>query len=193
MIAEPADVIAMVANVFETMGVPYVLGGSWASAIHGIARATVDADFVADIKSEQVTAFVASLQGEFYLDEEAIDEAVRYRRFFNLIHLESMFKIDVFVPKRRKFDQTQIQRGRLADLSPTVAVKLASVEDSLLAKLDWFRMGGEVSEQQWRDILGILRTQASIDYDYLQSMADDLGVTDLLRKAIKQVEPLREP
>ena len=98
-------------------------------------------------------------------------------------------KLDVFIPKSRPFLSQQFARARKETLStePTVEAMVASAEDTLLAKLEWFRMGGEVSERQWRDVLGILEVQAgSLDLEYLQRWAQELKVSDLLARAFEE-------
>lgn len=161
--------------------------------MHGVARATLDVDFVADVRAEHIDAIVAAIKDTYYYDENAIREAVKLRRSFNLVHLATFYKVDVFVLRRRRFDQQQIQRGKPHHLSDDIVVITSTPEDILLAKFDWYRLGGEVSEMQWRDILGILRTNTGrLEMDYLREMADDLGVADLLRKALQEVSGLRE-
>ena len=106
--------------------------------------------------------FAASLAAAYYLDEGRIRHAVAHRRSFNLIHLESMFKVDIFVSKGRPFDQSALARAEPHPLGPdraTRPVLVASPEDTILAKLEWYRAGGETSERQWSDILGVLRTK----------------------------------
>jgi hypothetical protein len=119
-----------------------------------------------------------------------IQEAIRRRGSFNLIHLETMFKVDIFIPKARPFDQQQLKRRKAEQIRPDSDehIWVLTAEDVVLAKLDWFRLGGEVSERQWRDILGVLKTQqASIDVDYLRQWAQSLGITDLIERALKEI------
>lgn len=181
----------LVTTVFHEIGVTYVIGGSLASIIHGPVRSTLDVDIVADLKLEQVDDFIDGLQGAFYLDENMIKEAILHKSSFNLIHLESMVKVDIFIPKNRPFDQQQLQRRVFKPVRAGSDEKLwfLSAEDIVLAKLDWYRLGGEVSERQWRDILGVLKTQAdNVDRDYLQEWASQLRVLDLLLRAFEEIE-----
>ena len=70
-----------------------------------------------------------------------------------------------------------------------VSAKFASPEDTILAKLEWYRLGNEVSERQWRDVLGVLKTRAgTLELSYLQKWADELKVSDLLERALKEME-----
>ena len=111
------------------------------------------------------------------------------RRSFNLIHLETMFKIDVFVSKDRPFDREAARRAPAQAIDQSAAtprVNLASAEDTVLAKLEWFRRGGETSERQWWDIVGVLRVNPNADAGYLHHWAAELGVADLLERALAQ-------
>ncbi len=188
--SEALQVTLLVTKVFDALGVPYVIGGSMASIIHGMLRTTMDVDIVADIQMEQVSSFMAGLQNAFYADESMIRQATQRHSSFNLIHLTTMFKVDIFIPKDRPFDQQQLNRRiseRIADDSDE-QIWVLSAEDIVLAKLDWFRLGGEVSERQWRDILGVLKTQQSnLDVGYLRQWAEILGVTDLMERALEEM------
>jgi len=188
MLSEPIQVTLKVITAFDRLGIPYLIGGSLASAVHGIVRATMDADLVAEIKPEQVLSLVASLESEFYIDAEMILDAIQYTSSFNLIHLETMFKVDVFILKQRPFDLNQMQRriSQSVGDSPEEQAYFSTAEDIILAKLEWFRAGGETSERQWRDIMGVLDLQGDrLDFKYLQTWATELGILDLLQRAIQ--------
>ena len=187
MTNEPVQVTMEVIHALEKLHIPYVIGGSLASAVHGVMRATMDTDIVADLHEEHAQPFADALGGTFYADVEMIRDAIEHRGSFNLIHLETMFKVDVFIPKQREFDQLQLQRRttQVIATEPEEVAFVASAEDTILAKLEWYRMGGDVSDRQWRDILGILKVQAeSLDLEYLRKWSTILGVSDLLETAL---------
>ena len=192
MINEPVQVTMLVIHALEKLHIPYLIGGSLASAVHGVMRATMDTDIVADLDEEHAQPLANALSGLFYADVEMIRDAIKHRGSFNLIHLETMFKVDVFIPKKREFDQLQLQRRttQVIATNPEEVAFVASAEDTILAKLEWYRMGGEVSDRQWHDILGILKVQAeSIDLEYLRKWSVTLGVSDLLKKALGEANP----
>ena len=151
----------------------------------------MDVDLVAEIQSGQVPGLANELQGEFYADPEMMLDALRHGRAFNVIHLASSYKIDIFplgsddysreAFRRRRPSQTQAVGGELVDCI------ISSSEDTLLGKLRWYQAGGEVSETQWNDLRGILRvTGAQLDREYLSQWAQRLGVADLLERLLRE-------
>ena len=178
--------IMPVIEALEELGVPYHIGGSVASSIYGILRATIDADLIANLRLEHVRPLVVQLQTDYYIDEEMIRDAIRRRSSFNVIHLDTMLKVDVYIPKSRPFDQEEMHRVQQEVLlEGTRPLNVASPEGTILHKLEWYRMGGEVSDRQWNDILGVLKVQGThLDMAYLQRWAANLKVTDLLEHAL---------
>jgi hypothetical protein len=188
---EPVEVTLKVTNVFQKLDVPYLIGGSLASTLYGMVRTTQDSDIVAEMRLEHLQPFVTALEGEFYLDEEMIADAIRRNSSFNIIHRETMFKVDVFIPRPRPFLQAQLARAQrqVFTFETEVSAKFASPEDTILSKLEWYRLGGETSDRQWRDILGVLKTRAGeLELDYLRTWAGELNVSDLLERALREAE-----
>jgi hypothetical protein len=187
---EATRITLLVTQTLERIGIPYAVGGSFASSLHGVMRSTLDVDIVADMRLEHIQPLVAALSKEFYADDEMMKGAIEHHSSFNLIHYETAFKVDIFIRKTRAFDQMQLERRResIITTDPEERVYVTSPEDTILAKLEWYRMGGEVSDRQWRDILGVFKTRAGeLDLDYLRKWAKELKVTDLLERALKEL------
>jgi hypothetical protein len=154
-------------------------------------RATADIDMVVEIQIEQVPALFDALRDDFYVDEQAIREAVVQGRSFNAIHFDSVFKVDFFVSKSDSFALSELDRRELRKISPEKgdAVYIATAEDTILAKLRWYRAGQEISSNQWSDVVGIVATASdTLDLAYLNSWSEKLGVADLLQKARDEVK-----
>lgn len=162
MLPDLTAALLPVVEAFKRLGVGYYIAGSVASSAHGLPRTTLDVDLVADLNRDHVTPLVEQLQPAYYIDAEMIFDALARRSSFNLIHLGTMLKVDVFVLKQDPYDQTAYRRTRDADEETRAAMHglvLATPEDVILHKLYWYRLGGEVSERQWNDVLGVLRVQ----------------------------------
>lgn len=191
MLPEAVNVMMLVVDVFEHLQIPYFIGGSMASALYGVARSTLDADMVAEIHLAQAGTLVKALGNDFYADEEMIRDAIRHHSSFNLIHLATMFKVDIFIRKERPFDRVQFQRRveQLFATNPEQKAFMTTAEDIILVKLEWYRLSNEISDRQWRDILGVLKVQSGrLDLDYLRKWAQELKVADLLQRALKESE-----
>lgn len=184
---EPLDVLHEVVAKLDNLKVPYMVGGSIAGSYYGFARNTQDADFVVALKLVDVDAFVGAFSQDFYLDRATIEDALRRNTSFNIIHLQSSFKVDFFMLRPDRFHQESFARRRPAKMTPVQQAEtfLQTGEDTVLAKLDWYRHGGEVSELQWRDVVGILKMQSGrLDSEHLERWARELGVFDLLTRAL---------
>lgn len=178
-----------VVQAFEQLGIPYYIGGSVASSLYGMARATMDIDIVADIKKGQAAKLKTILKDEYYIDEAMILEAITNTSSFNLIHFNTAFKIDVFVQQRAPYPQMAIER-RVKDKfdeEHDFEYCFSTPEDCIIAKLQWFEKGNRVSERQWLDILGIIKVQADhLDLNYLAAWTKKLGMFTLLEMAFQE-------
>lgn len=175
-----------VVEVLEQLEVPYHIGGSVASSLYGEARPTLDVDVVADLQLGQTHSFVTLLESGYYVVEDAVRDAIRHRSSFNLISQETFIKVDVFIPKLRAFDQDALRHLRQRSLDGKGRTfPVASPENMVVNKLEWYRMGGGVSIRQWNDILGVLKAQrTALDVAYLERWAAALDVSDLLDHAL---------
>jgi hypothetical protein len=190
MLSEPLLVVARLARAFDDLAIRYVVGGSLASSLYGVPRATQDVDLVAEIELPLVEPLTNALAYEFYVDAGMIRDAIRRRASFNVVHLATMFKADVFIPRGDAWSHEELSRARGEQFDTPdgkVTIRFASAEDTLLHKLVWYRLGNQVSDRQWGDVLGVLKVQSgSLDCEYLEHWARLLNVSDLLSRARQQ-------
>jgi hypothetical protein len=180
------QVVREVLDVLGKLGIPHALGGSVASSFHGIARYTQDADVTVEPFPGKETPFVAAFGPDYSVSLPAVQQAVRDRSSFNILNTREGFKVGVFVRKDSPFEQKALERRVAVALPdrPAEPVLMLTAEDILLFKFVWYRLGGEASDRQWSDILGVLRVQAGqLDEAYLDCWAADLDVSDLLARA----------
>ena len=187
---EALQVAFLVFDVLDSLGRRYHLGGSYASSIHGIPRQTHDIDIVCDLRQGDVDRLATEIAGDFYCDRARIAQAISKRSSVNLLHLKTGVKIDLFQKGQDRYDSEELERSQMLELGdPSRSVPVKTAEDTILRKLEWYRQGGEVSDRQWGDVLGILRTQDDrLELDYLRSRSETLGVEDLLARALEQIE-----
>jgi hypothetical protein len=184
-------IVLGVIDLLENLNIRYHLGGSFASAIHGVPRQTMDADMVVDLDAARVATLVDGLKSDFYVDPEVAADAVSRRGSFNAIHLGSGFKVDFFVKGNSDFDELELDRSELYQIvaDPPRSVYVKTAEDTVLRKLQWYVDGGGVSDRQWRDVLGVLLTGGDdLDRGYLQTWADRLGLGEVLNRASSEVD-----
>jgi hypothetical protein len=181
-----------VVAIFDELSIPYYIGGSIASSIYGIARATMDIDIIADIKIHHIPYMKQNLEAQYYIDQDMIKEAIDKRSSFNLIHLETAIKVDVFIIKNDPYQKNAIQRI-IKDTLNINDIKtefyFSSPEDIIINKLLWYEMGEQVSERQWLDILGVIKVQGkSLDIKYLKYWTEKLNLIELIKKAFQEAD-----
>ncbi|HVY91344.1 MAG TPA: hypothetical protein VHA14_01295 [Bryobacteraceae bacterium] len=182
-----AEGFALLRAALDTAGIRFAVGGSWASAAFGEPRFTRDVDILAEFTAESLDVFLCALPESFFVSRDDAHQALRLGRPFNLIYMPSAFKFDLFPSSGYPLGSEELDRAIV--LSETglsaAAAPFVTPEDILLAKLHWYRAGGEVSEVQWRDIAGIVRTRGrSLDRNYLTTAAEKLSDGDLLAKVL---------
>ncbi len=154
---DPLELGALVASLLERLGIPYLIGGSVASSLHGEPRATLDVDVVVHLEPERAEELVQALESEFYVDRESVREAARLERHFNAIYRKTYLKVDFYARPRSGFFAEEIRRAQPLPLGelPAGLARVATPEDTILQKLRWYRAGDEISDRQWRDVLGV--------------------------------------
>lgn len=190
-LADPIKVMLKVGKVLENLGIHYYVGGSLASSAHGIPRSTQDVDIIADIKEYHISHLVENFSDEFYIDAAMIREALKSRSSFNIIHLETMTKVDIFIYTDSPFAYSNMSRRKkeLIEDFPDNYAYFSSAEDVILQKLIWYNMGGKISDRQWEDVLGVIKIQSkNIDLKYLNSWAKKLKIIALLDQAMKEAK-----
>jgi hypothetical protein len=178
-------------GVLDSLHIPYAIGGSMASSIYGKVRFTQDADITVGPFDNVADTLFEILRNRYYLSREAMLEALKQRTSFNVIHLDSAFKIDVFVSKDTPFEKELMSRRKQLRLSDSIEKSFAVVspEDIILLKLRWYLDSGSTSERQWADVLEVLTVQAErLDLRYLKKWAVSLRVNEFLEKAIAQAK-----
>jgi hypothetical protein len=191
MLPETTIITLKVVRVFERLGIPYFVGGSMASSVYGFVRITRDAALIADIKLEHLEPMAQYLEGEFYVDRHLITESIQRRSSFPLIHLETMFKVDIFLIGDQPYDRKEMARRQQKPIhwDSNELAYISSPEDIILAKLRWYLLSPQANEQQWRDITGLIHTQLSkLDMRYIHHWAKILRVEALLAKALREAD-----
>ncbi|WP_413167993.1 hypothetical protein ACL6C3_14865 [Capilliphycus salinus ALCB114379] len=192
MLQDPIELAAVIGSLFEQLAIPYFVGGGLASSILGETRTTVDADIAILLNDiNLLPRLIETMEGEFYLSEIAIEEALTGRtNTFNVIHLTSALKADIYLIRNSdEFRKTAMSRRQkiYPTGSPELSFYLCTAEDIVLQKLIWYQMTGRTSHKQWRDILGVLKLQAErLDFQYLQGWSQQLNVTQELQQALDE-------
>ena len=180
---DPFEVTAKVTEFLEQNQVEYFLGGSLASTVHGEPRFTQNVDIVVRLGTTQSERMVSALGAEFYLSEEALNDALTRGGSANLIHFASNFKIDLILSGESEFERSEFQRKVRISVGDR-SFYFCSAEDIILAKLDWYKKSGGILEGQLRDIQTVLMVQSPIDASYLRQWADKLGVRQQLEMSM---------
>jgi len=188
-LTETLAVTKKIVDIFSQLNIKCIVGGSVASSLHGIPRATQDVDVVVQLFPNQVSKLVAILNEQFYVDQNAVVEAVARSSSFNVIHLETMYKVDVFVCGDDELKREEISRSVsvVIDEKTKDTILIADASDIIIQKLIWYELGNRVSDRQWRDVLGVIKVSGdALDMEYLKKWAKKKGVFELLELALKE-------
>jgi hypothetical protein len=189
VLTEVTRTLVEIATILDGLGVPYAVSGSVASSWYGEVRATNDIDVLVDLTPDRSADLATALRPVWYVDVDMAADAARRHRSFNAIHLSSMMKVDFYVCGADPLDRRQLERRVAVTLKGSegrCAVWFTAPDDVVLRKLSWFRAGGEVSDRQWRDVVGVLKVLGdSLDADALRAAARPLGLGDLVERALR--------
>jgi hypothetical protein len=177
-----------VGDLLDQLGIRYAVGGSLASGIHGEVRATNDIDVLIEIPEDRISALVAALKPTFDVWEDTVRAAVNAGRSFSVLHLEWHVKVDFFPAGASPLDQHELARRLAVQLpaAPGTDVYVATAEDIVLRKLEWYRRSGDVLERQLRDVVGVMKLRGqTLDMAYLRRWARELGVEELLARTLE--------
>ena len=183
------QVLERLADVFDTLGIPYAIGGSIASSMYGTVRFTRDADIGVYPFPMVADKFYERLKDEFYVNEQAMQEALGCCGSFNIVHFETAFKIDLFLLGPSDFERQLLVRSKMVRLgeSPESDLCFVSPEDVILLKLRRLNESDAFSESQWDDILGVLAVQGrALDFGYLHEYAEVLHIQELLERSVAE-------
>lgn len=170
-------------RAFEDLRIDYLVGGSLASSFHGIPRSTQDVDVVADLKPVHGPLLVSRLQELYYIELDRIQHAILSRSSFNVLYLRTMFKVDIFMLNDDPYSREEMRRRQRIEVEGE-PLEIASAEDTVLQKIVWYRRGGEISDRQWLDIVGVMKVcRGKLDSEYLDRWASHLEITELLARA----------
>ena len=180
-----------VIEILDEADVAYMLTGSLASAYYAIPRATQDLDVVIATGKAGVEELVQGLQqAGWYVDQQAALEAHRTRGQFNAIDPSSGWKADFIIQKDRPFSKVEFERRERVSLLD-LEVSIASLEDILIAKLEWSRLSD--SALQRRDVLQLLeRAWERLDREYVERWVVELDLNSEWRSALRKVTEEKE-
>lgn len=182
-------VLKQLTDALDDLKISYAIGGSIASSVYGKVRFTQDADITVAPFGDEAGQLYDVLKEAFYISKDAMNEAISDRGSFNIIHLKSAFKIDLFIQKDNDFHELMFVRRKKVKLDELIdhLFDIVSAEDVILLKLQWYQSADCISQRQWSDVLGVLTVQAgSLDMEHLRSYSEKLGLDVLLEKAVSE-------
>lgn len=178
MSADTRSVLSRLIMHLDSVGIPYMVAGSFASTYHGVPRTTNDIDIVISPNRDTLNKFLKNLpESDYYVSHDAALDALQRRTMFNVIDMETGWKVDLIIRKTRVYSVEEFNRRIAAQLFD-VPVFIATAEDTIVTKIEWSLLSGG-SEQQLRDAFGILSVKGEqIDRAYIQRWVDELGIRE---------------
>lgn len=178
-IQDSGSLAAQLHRIFERLEIPYVITGGLAAIAWGEPRTTRDVDIVLTIAPAAIALLATALEAEGFYVPGVEDVASGRLKTLQITHMETIARADLMIAGDE--DLGLFERRRSLTFSDAGQLDFASPEDVVLNKLAWGQ--GSRSEKQWRDVLGILKTQVDLDWDYLRERARAMAVADELERA----------
>jgi hypothetical protein len=184
----PYELLELIVEILNHLGIPYLVTGSVAAMAYGEPRLTNDIDIVAAIEYRHVDGLLAAFPSEqFYISEESIRDAIRYRKQFNIIHPASGLKADIIIRENTPFNESRFSRIRRIKAGENYEAYFAAPEDVIIMKMYYYKEGG--SEKHLRDISGIMKISGSeIDSAYVSLWAQKLNLSEIWDLILKKLE-----
>ena len=179
--SQELEILQLVTTRLAKAGIPYMVTGSIAMNYYAVPRMTRDIDIVIESSEDDVEETVRLFQGDFYVDSEMVQRAVKNRLMFNVIHNAYMIKVDLIVPKNSDYRKEEFSRRRTVKVDDH-AFDIVAPEDLILSKLDWAK--DSHSEIQLGDVRNLLAAAPRLDHDYLADWVDRLGLRELYQEVI---------
>lgn len=177
--SDALDVLKLVCHRLEQADIPYMLTGSLAANFYEVPRMTRDIDIVVELHKPDIEKVLQTFQDAFYIDKDAVVDAVERREMFNIIHNDTVFKVDFIVRKPSSYRHTEFQRKQRVPLGDT-PIWIVAPEDLIISKLFWAK--DSLSEMQLNDIKNLLSTVKNLDKKYIDTWIEMLGLDDLYKK-----------
>lgn len=173
------EILKLVCQSLEHANIPYMLTGSFAANFYAVPRMTRDIDIVIEILEPDMDKFLQAFEKDFYVDRNSIAEAVKYQRMFNIIHQNTVFKVDFIILKNSSYRHTEFQRKRQVSFNDA-QIWIVSPEDLIVSKLFWAK--DSLSEMQLKDVKNLLRTLKNLDTEYIQQWVQTLHLEPVYEK-----------
>ncbi|NJP12569.1 MAG: nucleotidyltransferase family protein [Leptolyngbyaceae cyanobacterium RU_5_1] len=182
-IQDSTGLAALLHRIFAELNIPYYITGGVAAIAYGEPRTTRDVDIVLEINRDDIDELVKALEAAGFYVPGVEDLKAGRMQTLGVTHIETISRADLVVSGKEAFDKVKFERRRIISMPAAGELFFASPEDLILNKLRWGRQSQ--SEKQWRDVLGILKTQGTaLDFEYLRSWTDTLGLTGELERAL---------
>jgi hypothetical protein len=178
-VSEQLDVLKLVAERLQRADIAYMISGSMALNYYAQPRLTRDIDVVVALRREDVERVTNLFATDFYIDTDAVRNAIIQLGMFNIIHYDHVMKVDLIVRKDTPYRQEEFARRSAVEIDG-VTMWLVTAEDLLLSKLVW--AAESHSEMQLQDVRNLIRSVVDLDWTYIERWADELTVSELLRE-----------